>query len=86
MAHQTSVAGQKTEIQRKAPFRADHVGSLLRSATVKEARQKKAAGEMTAELLRDIENQEITRIVEKQKEIGLEVVTDGEFRRYLVAL
>ncbi|AYK65818.1 5-methyltetrahydropteroyltriglutamate--homocysteine S-methyltransferase [Bacillus subtilis subsp. subtilis] len=81
MAQQTNVAGQKTEKQRKAPFRADHVGSLLRSVPVKESRQKKAAGEMTAEQLRDIENQEITRIVEKQKEIGLDVVTDGEFRR-----
>ncbi|WP_413359385.1 5-methyltetrahydropteroyltriglutamate--homocysteine S-methyltransferase [Bacillus subtilis] len=81
MAQQTNVAGQKTEKQRKAPFRADHVGSLLRSVPVKQARQKKAAGEMTAEQLRDIENQEITRIVEKQKEIGLDVVTDGEFRR-----
>ncbi len=81
MAQQTNVAGQKTEKQRKAPFRADHVGSLLRSAPVKEARQKKAAGEITADQLRDIENQEITRIVEKQKEIGLDVVTDGEFRR-----
>ncbi|UQZ60288.1 5-methyltetrahydropteroyltriglutamate--homocysteine S-methyltransferase [Bacillus subtilis] len=81
MAQQTNVAGQKTEKQRKAPFRADHVGSLLRSVPVKEARQKKAAGEMTAEQLRDIENQEIIRIVEKQKEIGLDVVTDGEFRR-----
>lgn len=81
MAQQTKVAGQKTEKQRKAPFRADHVGSLLRSVPVKESRQKKAAGEMTAEQLRDIENQEITRIVEKQKEIGLDVVTDGEFRR-----
>lgn len=81
MAQQTIVAGQKTENQRKAPFRADHVGSLLRSVPVKKSRQKKAAGEMTAEQLRDIENQEITRIVEKQKEIGLDVVTDGEFRR-----
>ncbi|MEC0531302.1 5-methyltetrahydropteroyltriglutamate--homocysteine S-methyltransferase [Bacillus spizizenii] len=81
MAQQTNVAGQKTEKQRKAPSRADHVGSLLRSAPVKEARQKKAAGEITADQLRDIENQEITRIVEKQKEIGLDVVTDGEFRR-----
>lgn len=81
MAQQTNVAGQKTEKQRKAPFRADHVGSLLRSVPVKQARQKKAAGEMTAEQLRDIENQEIIRIVEKQKEIGLDVVTDGEFRR-----
>lgn len=41
MAQQTNVAGQKTEKQRKAPFRADHVGSLLRSAPVKEARLKK---------------------------------------------
>ncbi len=41
MAQQTNVAGQKTEKQRKAPFRADHVGSLLRSVPVKEARQKK---------------------------------------------
>lgn len=81
MAQQTNVAGQITEKQRKAPFRADHVGSLLRSAPIKEARQKKAAGEITADQLRDIENQEITRIVEKQKEIGLDVVTDGEFRR-----
>ncbi|WP_435576371.1 5-methyltetrahydropteroyltriglutamate--homocysteine S-methyltransferase [Bacillus vallismortis] len=81
MAQQTNVAGQKTEKQRKAPFRADHVGSLLRSAPVKEARQKKAAGEITAEQLREIENKEISRIVEKQKEIGLDVVTDGEFRR-----
>ncbi|MEC0315130.1 5-methyltetrahydropteroyltriglutamate--homocysteine S-methyltransferase [Bacillus subtilis] len=81
MAQQTIVEGQKTENQRKAPFRADHVGSLLRSVPVKKSRQKKAAGEMTAEQLRDIENQEITRIVEKQKEIGLDVVTDGEFRR-----
>ncbi|MCY7979958.1 5-methyltetrahydropteroyltriglutamate--homocysteine S-methyltransferase [Bacillus inaquosorum] len=81
MAQQTNAAGQKTVQQHKAPFRADHVGSLLRSAPVKEARQKKAAGEITADQLRDIENQEITRIVEKQKEIGLDVVTDGEFRR-----
>lgn len=41
MAQQTIVAGQKTENQRKAPFRADHVGSLLRSVSVKESRQKK---------------------------------------------
>ncbi|PLR91082.1 5-methyltetrahydropteroyltriglutamate--homocysteine S-methyltransferase [Bacillus halotolerans] len=81
MAQQVNLAAQKSEKQKKAPFRADHVGSLLRSAPVKEARQKQAAGEITAEQLRDIENKEITRIVEKQKEIGLNVVTDGEFRR-----
>ncbi len=64
MAQQTNVAGQKKN--NAAPFRADHVGSLLRSVPVKEARQKSGC-EMTAEQLRDIENQEITRIVEKQK-------------------
>ncbi|MCC8354478.1 5-methyltetrahydropteroyltriglutamate--homocysteine S-methyltransferase [Bacillus sp. AF23] len=81
MAQQVNLASHKSEKQKKAPFRADHVGSLLRSAPVKEARQKQAAGGITAEQLRDIENKEITRIVEKQKEIGLNVVTDGEFRR-----
>ncbi|MCM3567667.1 5-methyltetrahydropteroyltriglutamate--homocysteine S-methyltransferase [Neobacillus mesonae] len=63
------------------PFRADQVGSLLRSEAVKKARSDKAEGRISAEQLREIENQEITRIVEKQKEIGLNAVTDGEFRR-----
>ncbi|MGG1230372.1 5-methyltetrahydropteroyltriglutamate--homocysteine S-methyltransferase, partial [Bacillus halotolerans] len=66
MAQQVNLASHKSEKQKKAPFRADHIGSLLRSAPVKEARQKQAAGEITAEQLRDIENKEITRIVEKQ--------------------
>lgn len=64
-----------------APFRADHVGSLLRSNRIKWARIQKIAGELSAEQLRTIENAEITRIVEKQKEVGLQAVTDGEFRR-----
>ncbi|MFC3884872.1 5-methyltetrahydropteroyltriglutamate--homocysteine S-methyltransferase [Bacillus songklensis] len=68
---------QRTE----APFRADQVGSLLRSERIKKARLQKAAGDLTAEQLRLIENEEITRIVEKQKEVGLQAVTDGEFRR-----
>ena len=63
------------------PYRADHVGSLLRTDRIKQARLKKANGEITAEQLREVENEEITRIVEKQKEIGLKAVTDGEFRR-----
>jgi len=63
------------------PFRADHVGSLLRTERIKKARTQKAAGEITAEQLREIENEEIARIVEKQKEVGLQAVTDGEFRR-----
>ena len=63
------------------PFRADQVGSLLRPDRVKKARLQKNAGELTAEQLRLIENEEIIRIVEKQKDAGLQAVTDGELRR-----
>ncbi|MDA8353240.1 MAG: 5-methyltetrahydropteroyltriglutamate--homocysteine S-methyltransferase [Firmicutes bacterium] len=62
-------------------LRADHVGSLLRPKRIKKARLQKANGEITPGELRSIENEEITRVVEKQKEIGLQAVTDGEFRR-----
>jgi len=64
-----------------APFRHDIVGSFLRPAAIKEARAKFEAGEITAEQLRAVEDQEITRLVQKQKEVGLKGVTDGEFRR-----
>ncbi|GER71203.1 hypothetical protein BpJC7_25060 [Weizmannia acidilactici] len=67
--------------QKQPPFRADHVGSLLRPDKLKQARRQKEAGEIPAEALRELENKEIKRIVEKQKEIGLQSVTDGEFRR-----
>ncbi|UOQ93916.1 5-methyltetrahydropteroyltriglutamate--homocysteine S-methyltransferase [Halobacillus shinanisalinarum] len=63
------------------PFRADHVGSLLRSARIEKARLQKAAGDINSAELRAIEDTEIIRIVEKQKEIGLEAITDGDFRR-----
>lgn len=62
-------------------FRADQVGSLLRSDIIKKARLQSAAGEISLDQLRKIEDQEIARIVAKQKEIGLQAVTDGEFRR-----
>lgn len=65
----------------EAPFHADHVGSLLRPDRIKKARQQKVNGNINAEQLRDIENQEIERIVKRQKEIGLKAVTDGELRR-----
>ncbi|WP_338470841.1 5-methyltetrahydropteroyltriglutamate--homocysteine S-methyltransferase [Niallia sp. XMNu-256] len=65
----------------KAPFRADHVGSLLRPESIHQARKDYQEGKITAEGLREIENQEIKRIVDKQIEIGLQSVTDGEFRR-----
>ncbi|RNF38408.1 5-methyltetrahydropteroyltriglutamate--homocysteine S-methyltransferase [Planococcus salinus] len=65
----------------QAPFKADHVGSLLRPENLQQARQKFKDGEITAGQLREIETQEIKRIVDKQIEVGLKAVTDGEFRR-----
>ncbi|HEU4659065.1 MAG TPA: 5-methyltetrahydropteroyltriglutamate--homocysteine S-methyltransferase [Pseudolabrys sp.] len=63
------------------PFRADHVGSLLRPAALKQARAQRARGELSADALREIEDREIERIIKKQEEVGLQSVTDGEFRR-----
>ena len=65
----------------KAPFRFDHVGSFLRPERLKEARAKFNAGEITAEELERVENEEIIALIEKEKELGLKSVTDGEFRR-----
>ena len=65
----------------KAPFRLDHVGSFLRPECLKEARAKFNAGEITAEELERVENEEIIALIEKEKELGLKSVTDGEFRR-----
>ena len=65
----------------KPPFRADQVGSLLRSAPVKAARTKRVTGEITPTELKAVEDAEIARLVAKQEAIGLKGVTDGEFRR-----
>jgi len=63
------------------PFRADHVGSILRTAPLKNAREKFAAGKISAVDLRAIEDVEIKKIVDKQEAVGLDAITDGEFRR-----
>src|ERR1700761_4163034 len=63
------------------PFRADQVGSLLRSAPVKAARTRRLAGEITPAQLKAVEDAEIARLVARQESIGLQAVTDGEFRR-----
>ncbi len=63
------------------PFRADHVGSLLRPAALKEARAKHAAGGIDGAALKAIEDREIIKVIGKQEAIGLELATDGEFRR-----
>jgi 5-methyltetrahydropteroyltriglutamate--homocysteine methyltransferase len=65
----------------KAPFRADHVGSLLRPAALKEARVRHERGEITAAQLQEVENREIEKAIRKQEEVGLRLATDGEFRR-----
>jgi 5-methyltetrahydropteroyltriglutamate--homocysteine methyltransferase len=63
------------------PFRADHVGSLLRPPELLRAREQRAAGEVTAEQLAAVEDTAITEAVRMQEEIGLRAATDGEFRR-----
>ncbi|HZT26888.1 MAG TPA: 5-methyltetrahydropteroyltriglutamate--homocysteine S-methyltransferase [Pseudolabrys sp.] len=65
----------------KPPFRADHVGSLLRPASLKEARAKHARAEIDAAALKAVEDREIERIVRRQEQVGLKLATDGEFRR-----
>jgi len=63
------------------PFRADHVGSLLRPASLKEARARRERGEITAADLAEAEDAAIERIIARQAEVGLRSATDGEFRR-----
>jgi 5-methyltetrahydropteroyltriglutamate--homocysteine methyltransferase len=63
------------------PFRADHVGSLLRPPRLHQARDDFAAGRITAGELRAVEDEEITKAVRMQEEAGLQSATDGEFRR-----
>ncbi len=63
------------------PFRADHVGSLLRPPQVLQARADLAAGRIDAPALRAIEDDAIRDVVRKQEQIGLRSATDGEFRR-----
>jgi len=63
------------------PFRADHVGSLLRPAPLKQARAQRERGEIDAGTLKAIEDHEIAKTIKRQEAIGLKAVTDGEFRR-----
>jgi len=65
----------------KPPFRADHVGSLLRSAALKAARGRRERGEITADELKAVEDREIEALIEKQEAAGLKSITDGEYRR-----
>src|SRR5262245_27415309 len=71
-----------TEMRRSTPpFRADHVGSLLRPAALKHARDAHQRGEITAAQLRAAEDAAIRDVVKLQEDVGLQGITDGELRR-----
>jgi len=71
----------KTSSKLNPPFRADHVGSLLRPPALIEARARRRAGEISGEQLRTIEDTHIRDVVKRQEDVGLKSITDGEFRR-----
>jgi len=66
---------------RPPPFRAEHIGSLVRPPELLRAREQQVAGKLDHAALFAIENAAIVRVVKLQEEVGLQVVTDGEFRR-----
>jgi 5-methyltetrahydropteroyltriglutamate--homocysteine methyltransferase len=68
-------------LRTQPPFRADHVGSFLRPAYLLEAREQKAKGDISAAQLREVEDRAIAEIVKFQADVGLQSITDGEFRR-----
>ena len=68
-------------ITTNAPYRADHVGSLLRPAWLADARREAKAGRLDAAALEAIEDRAIVEAVRQQEAIGLQSITDGEFRR-----
>ncbi|HUO73172.1 MAG TPA: 5-methyltetrahydropteroyltriglutamate--homocysteine S-methyltransferase [Solirubrobacteraceae bacterium] len=76
-ANESTAAGRRTT----PPFRADHVGSLLRPEPLLKARDEFAAARLSAEQLREIEDDAIRAVVRMQHEVGLQSATDGEFRR-----
>src|SRR5688572_28747262 len=65
----------------RPPFRADHVGSLLRPPALRQAFRRHAAGEIGEREFADLQDQCIRDVVALQEDVGLQVVTDGEFRR-----
>jgi 5-methyltetrahydropteroyltriglutamate--homocysteine methyltransferase len=81
---ETHTAGAKSAAggrRTKPPFRADHVGSLLRPRGLLQAREEFAAGRLAAEDLRALEDDAIRDVVKMQRDVGLQSATDGEFRR-----
>jgi methionine synthase II (cobalamin-independent) len=73
----TDSAGRRSE----PPFRADHVGSLLRPRDLLDARARHAAGEIDTDALREVEDRSVAEVVALQRDAGLQTATDGEMRR-----
>jgi 5-methyltetrahydropteroyltriglutamate--homocysteine methyltransferase len=69
--------------RKRAPFRANHVGSLLRPPELRQAREKHEKGEVSAAALREVEDRCIRDAVKMQEDVGMRGITDGEFRRTL---
>src|SRR3989337_1238516 len=69
--------------EKKPQFRANHVGSLLRPPELRQAREKHQKGEITAAELREVEDRCIRDAVKMQEDVGMQGITDGEFRRTL---
>jgi 5-methyltetrahydropteroyltriglutamate--homocysteine methyltransferase len=78
---QTASAGATAGRRTVPPFRADHVGSLLRPPKLLAAREQLTAGQISAEQLRSTEDDAIREVVQMQRDVGLQSATDGEFRR-----
>src|SRR4051812_45849452 len=77
----TQVQGTGAGRRTRPPFRADHVGSLLRPAGLLRAREDHAAGRLDEYALRGVEDEAVREAVRRQEEVGLQSATDGEFRR-----
>jgi 5-methyltetrahydropteroyltriglutamate--homocysteine methyltransferase len=75
------MTAETQQIARKGPYRADHVGSLIRPDRLLDARAKRDAGEIDATALSEVEDDCIREVVRLQEDAGLEAITDGEFRR-----
>lgn len=81
MHTQKPVGLRNENLQKPRPYRADHVGSFLRPQRLREARKLFEAGEIDQTELTKIEDQEILKVIQQQKDAGLKAITDGEFRR-----
>src|SRR5437667_11172980 len=79
--HATCYSAKFASMLPTPPYRADHVGSLLRQPALLDARRRHRNGEISRDDLRRIEDTHIRDVVKKQEAVGLKSVTDGEFRR-----